>query len=40
VGKTTTMFSENMKVFLFEDQEYKGPIFGNYNTGKNLRAFM
>jgi hypothetical protein len=22
---------------VFEDEEYKGPIFGNYNIGKNLR---
>jgi hypothetical protein len=40
VGKTTKMFCGNMKVLLFEDEEYKGPIFENYNIGKNLRAFM
>jgi hypothetical protein len=40
VGKTTKMFHGNMKVLLFEDKEYNGPIFGNYNIGKNLRAFM
>jgi hypothetical protein len=38
--KATEMFCENMKVLLFADEEYKGPIFGNYNNGKNLRAFM
>jgi hypothetical protein len=40
VGKTTEIFCENMKVLLFEHEEYKGPIFGNYNIGKILRAFM
>jgi hypothetical protein len=34
------MFCENMKMLLFEDEEYKGPIFENYNIDKNLRAFM
>jgi hypothetical protein len=34
------MCYENMKVSLFEDKEYKEPIFENYNIGKNLRAFM
>jgi hypothetical protein len=29
-----------MKVLFFEDEEYKGPIFGNYNIGKKLRAFI
>jgi hypothetical protein len=38
--KATKMFCENMKVLLFEDEEYKGSIFGNYNIGKNLGAFM
>jgi hypothetical protein len=28
-----------MKMLLFEDEEYKEPIFGNYNIGKILRAF-
>jgi hypothetical protein len=38
--KATEMFCRNMKVLLFEDEEYKGPIFKNYNIVKNLRAFM
>jgi hypothetical protein len=29
MGKATEMFCENMKVLLFEDEEYKEPIFGN-----------
>jgi hypothetical protein len=28
-GKVTEMFSGKMKVLLFEDEEYKGPLFGN-----------
>jgi hypothetical protein len=40
VGKATKMFCGNMKVLLFEGGEYKGPIFGNYNIGENLMAFM
>jgi hypothetical protein len=28
MGKATKMFCGNMKVLLFEDEEYKGPIFG------------
>jgi hypothetical protein len=39
-GKATEMFCGNMKVLLFEDEQYKGPIFGNYNIDKNLRAFI
>jgi hypothetical protein len=39
-GKGTEMFCENMKMLLFEDEEYKGTIFENYNIDKNLRAFM
>jgi hypothetical protein len=38
--KVTEMFGRNMKLLLFEDKEYKRPIFGNYNIGKNLRAIM
>jgi hypothetical protein len=38
-GKVTEIFYENMKVLLLEDGEYKGPIFGNYNIDKKLRAF-
>jgi hypothetical protein len=38
--KATEIFCENMKVLLFEDELYKGLIFENYNTDKNLRAFM
>jgi hypothetical protein len=34
------IFCGNMKVLLFEDKEYKGSIFGNYNIGKILRVFM
>jgi hypothetical protein len=33
-GKTTEIFCGNTKVLLFEDDEYKWPIFENYNTGK------
>jgi hypothetical protein len=32
--KATEMFCGNMKVLLFEDEEYKGPIFVNYNIDK------
>jgi hypothetical protein len=32
--KATEMFCGNMKVLLFEDEEYKGPIFINYNIDK------
>jgi hypothetical protein len=39
-GKATGMFYGNIKVLLFEDEEYKGPIFENCNIDKNLRAFM
>jgi hypothetical protein len=38
-GKANEMFWENMKLLLFEDEKYKGPIFKNYNIDKNLRAF-
>jgi hypothetical protein len=34
--KTTEMLCGKMKVLLFEDEEYKRPIFRNYNIGKNL----
>jgi hypothetical protein len=40
VEKATEMFCRNMKVLLFEDEEYKRPIFENYNIGKILMAFM
>jgi hypothetical protein len=40
VGKTTKIFCGNMKVLFFEDEKYKGPIFGNYNIAKNLRTFI
>jgi hypothetical protein len=40
MGKATKIFYGNVKVLLFEDEEYKEPIFGNYNIGKLLRAFM
>jgi hypothetical protein len=32
-GKATEIFCENMKV-LFGNEEYKEPIFENYNIGK------
>jgi hypothetical protein len=38
--KITKMFYKNIKVLLFEDEEYKGPIFENYHIGKFFRAFM
>jgi hypothetical protein len=31
VGKATKIFCGNIKVLLFEDEEYKRPIFENYN---------
>jgi hypothetical protein len=37
--KATEIFCENMKV-LFEDEEFKGPTFRNYNIGNNLSVFM
>jgi hypothetical protein len=39
-GQATGIFCGNMKILLFEDEEYKGSIFGNYNIDINLRAFM
>jgi hypothetical protein len=39
-GEAIEIFYRNMKVLLFEDEEYKGLIFKNYNIGKNLRAFI
>jgi hypothetical protein len=36
VEKATEMFCGNMNVLLFEDEEYKGAIFGNYNIDKNM----
>jgi hypothetical protein len=38
--KATEMFYENMKVLLFEDEEYKGPIFENYNIGKKEGLYV
>jgi hypothetical protein len=38
--KSTEMFCENIKMLLFEDEEYKEPIFENYNIDKKLRVFM
>jgi hypothetical protein len=32
--KSTEMFCGNIKVLLFEDEEYKGSIFENYNIEK------
>jgi hypothetical protein len=40
MGTAAKMFCGNMKVLLFEDEEYKGPIFGNYSISKNLRVFI
>jgi hypothetical protein len=40
VGQETEMFCGNMKILLFKNEEYKGPIFRNYNIDKNLRDFM
>jgi hypothetical protein len=40
VGKAKKIFYENMKVLLFEDEKYKGSIFGNHDIDKNLMAFM
>jgi hypothetical protein len=37
--KATEIFCVNMKMLLFEDEEYKEPIFGNDNIDKILRAF-
>jgi hypothetical protein len=39
-GKITKIFCGNMKVLLFKDDEYNGPIFGNYNIDKNSSAFI
>jgi hypothetical protein len=35
-GKATEVFCGNMKVLMFEDEEYKGPIFENYNIDKKI----
>jgi hypothetical protein len=40
MGKTTKIFYKNMKVLLFEDEEYKWPIFENATLAKKLRAFI
>jgi hypothetical protein len=32
--KTTEMFCGKMDVLLSKDEEYRGPIFRNYNIGK------
>jgi hypothetical protein len=40
MGKASKMFCGNMKVLLFEDEEYKGSIFGNYNIGKNFEGLI
>jgi hypothetical protein len=36
----TKIFGGNIKVLLFEDEEYKGQIFRNYNIDKKLRVFV
>jgi hypothetical protein len=38
--KATEIFCGNIKVLLFEYEEYKRLIFKNYNIDKNLRVFM
>jgi hypothetical protein len=40
MGKSTEIFCANIKVLLFKDEEYKEPIFRNFNIGKILRVFM
>jgi hypothetical protein len=40
MGKAIKIFCGNMKVLLFEDEEYKRSIFGSYNIGKFFRAFF
>jgi hypothetical protein len=40
VGKESEMFYRNIKILLFEDEEYKISIFINYIIGKNLRVFI
>jgi hypothetical protein len=37
-GKTTKILCGNIKVLLFEDEKYKGPIF--VTLAKKLRVFM
>jgi hypothetical protein len=37
-GKATKIFYKNMKVLLFEDEENKGSIFGNYNISKKIEG--
>jgi hypothetical protein len=37
-GKATGMFYGNIKVLLFEDEEYKGPIFENCNIDKKFKG--
>jgi hypothetical protein len=37
-GKATEVFCGNMKVLMFEDEEYKGSIFGNYNIDKKIEG--
>jgi hypothetical protein len=38
VEKIIKIFCGNMKVLLFENEEYKRPIFGNYNIGKKIKS--
>jgi hypothetical protein len=38
VGKAAEIFYGNIKVLLFKDEEYEGPIFGNYNIGKKFEG--
>jgi hypothetical protein len=40
MGKAIEIFCGNIKLLLFEDEDYKGSIFKNYNIDKNLRIFM
>jgi hypothetical protein len=38
--KATEIFCRNMKVLLFDDEEYKGLVFGNYNIDNNLSVYV
>jgi hypothetical protein len=37
-GESTKIFCGNIKLLLFEDEEYKRPIFINYNIGKKIEG--
>jgi hypothetical protein len=40
MGKAIEIFCGNIKLLLFEDEDYKRSIFKNYNIDKNLKIFM